>query len=353
MKNKTTFWSSLWPTIVKWHKKRTIKQWILIVCGVVVAVAVIFSMFGTFKSAHKISQKFYGEEIGHNGLRYKYGDHIYDPKTNDVLVDSIQWLFVEPGDTIGILAKNNHRAYINLNTAQLLTPLTYDKAWVFSCDRGVMVRKDTVFIFRRDGSIVNPNGFKYSRQYEMVYYHNKLIVRNDEDLKGMIDTAANWVLLPVYSKIDVEYQHKLYNTQLGEQCIVYNYDLDTVLMGNWKRIDIDWSAGIIATGNNGVQHLFDYNGKLVYEIIYKEIKELTYKTPRKDADGNDIYEDTECLIYVDYNNKEGLMDKHFHILTPPLFSSIEAQTKHVFFAQFGDYYDRFGTLIDDHGKPIR
>lgn len=354
MENKINFWSRLWFTFVEWCKKRTIKQWIFIVCGAIVAAAVILALFGTFrKPAKKISQKLYGEEIGHNGLRYKYGDHIYDPKTNEVLVDSIQWLFVEPGDTIGILAKNSHRAYINLNTAKLLTPLTYDKAWAFSCDRGVMVRQDTVFIFRRDGSIVNPQGFKYSRQYEMVYYHNKLVVSNDEDLKGMIDTAATWVLPPVYSKIEVEYQHKLYNTKVGEQCIVYNYNLDTVLIGNWKRIDVDWSEGIIVTENNGIQHLFDYNGKLVYEVIFKYIKELTYKTTRKDAEGNDIYEDTECLIYVDYNDKEGLMDKHFHVLTPPLFNSIEAQTKHVFFAQFGDYYDKFGTLIDDHGKPIR
>lgn len=354
MENKTNFWSRRWSTVVEWCKKRTIKQWIFIVCGAIVAIAVILALCGTFSQpAKKIGQKLYGEEIGHNGLRYKYGDHIYDPKTNEVLVDSIEWLFVESGDTIGILAKNSHRAYINLNTAQLITPLTYDKAWMFSCDRGVMVRQDTVFIFRRDGSIVNPQGFKYSRQYEMVYYHNKLVVSNDEDLKGMIDTAANWVLPPVYSKIDVEYQQKLYNTKLGEQCIVYNYDLDTVLIGNWKRVDVDWSEGIIVTENNGIQHLFDYQGKLVYEVIFRQIKELTYKTTRKDADDNDIYEDTECLVYVDYNNKEGLMDKHFHILTPPLFSSIEAQTKHVFFAQFGDYYDKFGTLIDDHGKPIR
>lgn len=47
------------------------------------------------------------------------------------------------------------------------------------------------------------------------------------------------------------------------------------------------------------------------------------------------------------------MDKHYHVLTPQLFHSIEAQTKHVFFASFGEYSDRFGTLIDDHGKALR
>lgn len=354
MKNKLTFLSHFWSLFLGWCKQRTIKQWIFMVCGTIVAIALICALCGLFsKPAKQITHKLYGEEIGRNGLRYKRGAHIYDPKTGEVLVDSIEWLFIEPGDSIAILAKNNHRAYINLNTAQLLTSLSYDKAWIFSCDRGVMVRQDTVFIFRRDGSVVNPEGFRYSRQYEMVFYHNKLVVSNDDDLRGMIDTAGTWVLPPLYSQINVEYRHKLYNTKLGEQCIVYNYDLDTVLIGEWKQIDVDWSEGMIVTEHNGIQHLFDYKGKMVYEVVFKQIKELTCKTTRKDANNEYIYEDTECLIYVDYNNKEGLMDKHFHVLTPPLFSSIEAQTKHVFFAQFGDYYDKFGTLIDDHGKPIR
>lgn len=354
MEKQTKCGAHLCSSVTNWCKKRTCKQWVLIVGGTIVAIAIMAALCGTvFTSANQLGQKLYGEEIGHNGLRYKHGEHIYDPKTNKVLVDSVQWLFVEPGDSIGILAKNNRRAYINLNTAQLLTSLTYDKAWAFSCNRGVMVRQDTVFIFRRDGSIVNPNGFKYARQYEMVYYHNNLVVSNEYDLKGMIDTAAVWVLPPEYSKIEIEYQHKLYNTKKEELCIVYNYDLDTILMGNWKQIDVDWSEGIVVTENNGIQHLFDYKGKLVYEVIFKEIEELSYNTGRRDMNDDAIYEETNCLVYVDYNNKKGLMDKHFHVLTPPLFYSIEAQTKHVFFAKFGNYYDKFGTLIDEHGKPIR
>jgi hypothetical protein len=46
------------------------------------------------------------------------------------------------------------------------------------------------------------------------------------------------------------------------------------------------------------------------------------------------------------------MDKRYQILTPPLFYDITAQTKHTFFASFGNWSNRFGTLIDDHGKPI-
>lgn len=327
---------------------------VISLCGGIVLLATICAVCGSLGcSPSNKANKLYGEEIGDKGLRYKYADHIYDPHTGEILLDSISWLYIGRGDTIGIVAKQDKRAYINLNTAVLITPLEYDKAWAFSSDRGVMVKKDSVYIFRRDGSIVNHHGLCYRGQYELLYYCGKLVIADENNLYGVLDTATNWVLPAQYTYIDNDYQHQLYNTKLGEQCIVYNYNLDTILMGNYKSMDFDWSEGIIATEYNGTQHLFDYEGKLLCETIYKRIRELTYNTNRKDTDGKDIYEPTDCYVYVDYNDKCGLMDNHYRVLTPPLFYDIEAQTKHIFFASFGEYSGRFGTLIDDHGKAIR
>ena len=327
---------------------------VILVCLPVVIIAIGVSLTRSTHSAPTtIKRHLYGEEIGRDGLRYKHGAHIYNPETNKILVDSIEWLHIAPGDTIGILAKNHRRAFINLNNAQLLTPLDFDKAWQFSCDRGIMSRHDSLFIFRRDGSQVNATGLTACFQYEYLFYDNKIVLKTDYEHVGLLDTAGNWVLEPIYSKIDMYYSRRLYNTKLGDECIVYDYNLKPVLRGAYKNIEIDWTEGLIATEHNGVQRLFDYDGKLVYKVIYKRIEELIYNTGRKDKDGNDIVEDTDCYIYVDYNNKRGLMDKHYNVLTPPLFHSIEAQTKHVFFASFGEYSDRFGTLIDDHGKALR
>ena len=44
--------------------------------------------------------------------------------------------------------------------------------------------------------------------------------------------------------IENEYQHRLYNTRIDDQCIVYSYDLDTVLLGHYKTIDVDWSEPV-------------------------------------------------------------------------------------------------------------
>ena len=348
------FFTRIWASMSAFWKARSLAARVILVCVPVILIAISLSFSRSVRTAPKaIEKRLYGEEIGRNGLRYKHGAHIYNPETNEILVDSIEWLHVSAGDTIAILAKNHRRAFINLNNAQLITPLDFERAWEFTCDRGIMSRHDSLFIFRRDGSQVNETGIKTRNQYEYLYNNNHLVLNVDYEHVGLLDTAGQWVLEPVYSMIEKSYDKRLYNTKLGDECIVYDYAMQPVLKGAYKAIEIDWSEGIIATEHNGIQHLFDYNGKLVYQVIYKSIEELSYNTHRKDADDRDIYEETDCYIYVDYNDKRGLMDKHYHVLTPPLFHSIEAQTKHVFFASFGEYSDRFGTLIDDHGKALR
>lgn len=343
-------WAINWT---KLHRFLSKHFW-LIFGSIIVLIALTYAAIGTFSGSKKhLKNAIYGEEIGSKGLRYKHGDHIYNPKTGDILVDSISWLHTPYGDSIGILAKNGKRAYINLNTGAVITPLEYDKAWEFNSERGVMVKNDSIYIFKADGQPVNPIGFKYRQQYQLIFHQGKLILKMDDNKMGLIDTAATWILEPVYTFIKNEHQHRLYNTKLDEQCIVYNYDLDTILTGQYKEIEVDWSEGIIATEHNGLQHLFDYKGKLIYEVIFKDIRELTYNTKRLDSNGEEIWESTECYAYIDYNNKEGLMDKNYKVLTPPLFYDIKARSKHIFFATFGQYDDEFGTLIDHHGKPIR
>ncbi len=332
-------------------RKKTIFISLTAIAAIIVLTATGLAVYKHFN--HSVKSKLQGVEIGNAGLRYVYCDYIYNPKTGKKLITGIDWVFEQSSDSIGILAKEGKRAYINLNTACLLTPLDYDKAWVFACDRGVMVRHDSVFIFRRDGSIVNPQGLPYQREHELVFFHNNLILHGTPDLVGVIDTAAQWVLQPEYKSISMDYSHRLYNTQKKDLWQVFDFDMTPILKGNYHDITIDWSEGIIATEYNGIEHLFSYEGKMMYEVIYRRIRELNYETDRKDKNGAPIYAPTNCYVYEAYNGKCGLMNRQYKILTPPQFRNIEAQTQHIFFASFGDYSSRFGTLIDELGKPIR
>ena len=233
--------TNIWASVRSWWQARSLATRLFLLCAPVVLSAVVYSLIRSGHSAPKAIQKhLYGEQIGRNGLRYKHGAHIYDPVSGTILVDSIQWLHISPGDSIAILAKQGRRAYINLNTAELLTPLSFDKAWEFACDRGVMSSKDSLYIFRRDGSQVNMQGLPAAGQYEYLYYKNRLVLRTDYEHVGLWGTTCQWVLEPVYSEIETSYGRMLYNTRLGDECIVYDFNLQPVLRGAYKSIDVDW-----------------------------------------------------------------------------------------------------------------
>lgn len=237
MNRISSFFVRLWMGFVAFWKARSITTRVLLVCLSVILVAVCLSLSRSFKTAPKaIEKRLYGEEIGREGLRYKHGAHIYNPKNGEILVDSIEWLHVTRGDTIAILAKNHRRAFINLNNAQLITPLDYDKAWQFSCDRGIMSRHDSLFIFRRDGSQVNVTGLSSRNQYEYLFYNNTLVLNVDYKHVGLLDTAGNWVLEPIYSMVETNYNKRLYNTKLGDECIVYDFDLKPILRALIKTL---------------------------------------------------------------------------------------------------------------------
>ena len=321
-----------------------------------VSAAVVVTAIGVALYKHyekPVKNKLLGNEIGTNGLRYVYHDYIYNPRTGKKLVTDVDWLYISSNDSIGILAKEGKRAYINLNTADLITPLEFDKAWAFACNRGVMTKNDSVYIFRRNGSQVLSEPLPYQQEYELVFYRNQLVIHGSPELVGVIDTTGHWVLPPEYKSVDINYSHQLYNTQKTNLWTVFNFELQPILKGDYREITIDWTEGLIATEYNGIEHLFSYEGKLLYEVIYQSIHEMVYETRKKDKDGGPIYEPINCFVYQAYSGKCGLMNLQYKILTPPLFHDIEPQTKHVFFASFGEYSSRFGTLIDELGRPIR
>ena len=77
---------------LQWFKTCSTKSKCLVIAGSIILVAVIYSVCGTFIGTNKAIKSLYGEEIGEQGLRYKYREHIYNPKTGEILVDSIDWL---------------------------------------------------------------------------------------------------------------------------------------------------------------------------------------------------------------------------------------------------------------------
>lgn len=344
--------SSAWASVKAFWTSRKWGVKLLTVCIISLMGYGLYSMLDRAYRQRKI-ESCYDYSIGQKGLQYnELKRRIYNPKTKTVIVDKIEWLHYHHSDTIGILAKDNKRAFINLNTGQLITPLTFDKGWQFSCKRGVLSRNDSLYIFRPDGSQVNAEGIPTIDNYEFVFHNNQLLVKQDIDQYGLLDTAAHWLLEPEYKQLDIDYHHQRIIGQIEEEWVVYDFGIQEKLRGPYKSIQSDWTEGLIVTELDGIQHLYSYDGQLLHKVIYRSIERIRYDTEKTDHNGNTIYAETDCYMYQNYDYKCGLMDKNYRPLTPAIFYDIEAQNKHLFFASFGEYHHSFGTMIDEYGHEI-
>jgi len=306
-----------------------------------VAAAIVLTVLACSKvNEAEFRELAYDEwEVGDNGLIYKTGERLFDPKSNKTLVNDIDWLQYETYDSIGVLAKKGKRAFINLNTGKLLTSLSYDHGWFFRSNRGVMERNDSLFIFDRSGKVLNKVGIpaRGNNLYEYLFNDGKMVVEAEPNKYGILDTAARWIMEPIYDHLEHNWDNQLYSCKLGDTWSVLNYDLDTIMCGKWKNLDISWNSGIIVTETNGIERSYSYEGKLLFNVIYESIDQLYYDD-----------EPTGLFRYTAHSGKCGLMDSNYKPLTPPQFYEIEARSKSVFFGYYGD----FGVLLNRKGQTI-
>ncbi len=87
--------------------------------------------------------------------------------------------------------------------------------------------------------------------------------------------------------------------------------------------------------------------------VYTMVEEISYMVEEMDSDGDIYYQEipTGVFMYRDVNFNYGLMSSDFTRLTQPLFSSITARSKDVFFCEYMD--SEMGVLIDRNGKILK
>ena len=112
----------------------------------------------------------------------------------------------------------------------------------------------------------------------------------------------------------------------------------------------------LALANDTLYHLSSDGTLCIAEPstwVYASIEEIMYISEKEDEDGNTFYseESTGLLRYEDSNRNYGLMSADFTRLTEPLFSSISAQSKEVFFCEYLN--SGLGVLINKNGQIIK
>lgn len=164
-----------------------------------------------------------GTYVGTHGLVYNYEDHaIIKTRPNRIVLDNVDDLEYEDGDSIGIISQFGKYGLLNLNTAQFVVPAKYEEIWAIEQNRCLAFRRDSVYTLdMSDGSIITAEARSnicrtirplYLNQEEYYDFSNDTYIIDEQHLllyeytddkgrKGLMDKSLQRITPPIYSVI--------------------------------------------------------------------------------------------------------------------------------------------------------
>lgn len=246
---------------------------------------------------------------------------LVNTETGKTLIEDISVDWVQNGtDSLAVFAKDDKRGYFNVKTGEIIVPLTYKHAWIFSEGLAGVVQKDKVGFINTKGELVIPCRFPYrgNSLSSFVFKNGHCVVADSMQRIGVIDTLGNWVLQPQYDAIHLA----------KDYAVVYQE-------GQLKK-QVDFSGKVIAEG------LID----AIYEIRYNKtyINKQTGIPEVIEMINNEFKE-----YYVE--GRSGLMTKNGKCITPPIYTDIRGLTEELFCAQLEDWETK--VIINTKGEIIK
>lgn len=264
----------------------------------------------------------YEEELSERISVRSFGDKksLVNTETGQTLIDDLEVDWIRTGrDSLAVFAKDDKRGYFNVNTGEIIVPLTYKHAWVFSEGLAGVVQNDMVGFINTKGELVIPCRYPYrgNALSSFVFSHGRCVVADSMQHIGAIDTMGNWVIEPKYDAVHLA----------KDYAIVYN-------KGQFKK-QIDYAGHVLADG------LIDevYNLRYCKSYISAETGE-----PTSGSALNEHYME----YYVE--GRSGLMTRTGKFITPPIYTNIDCIGEELFCAQLQDYNSK--VIINGKGEII-
>ena len=353
----------VWRTIRNWWTNRS--KWLRRLMVTVAAVGVV-GMVGLL--AYDVYNDNYGRDYWDRELAdgiylHSYADNkwrVYDNVAEEYTTKKMDWLSDKGEDnSFAVYALQNRRGYINLETGKVMVDALandYRKAWVFSEGlAAVMVDKKIGFI-NAENQVVIPFEFDYSADCEMwdfgyVFHNGYCIMTNLEGKLGLIDTAGNWVLEPVYDEIwrptdsghRVVIKDGLYGLYDAGLNLVYEVAYDFIS-------DCRNSQGFVLT-KDGKMWQEDCAGNVVTPFMYEECELLHYPVDLADEDYGYVY---NLSIYAKYvvSGKYGILNRLTgEPITSAVYDDVEMISPEVFEVNLAGVYGEH--LLDCSGRVIK
>ena len=292
-------------------KKVFISMFVAAVCGVVSI---------SLTSCHREAD--HKEELSERISVVSYGkkSKLVNTETGKTLIDDLSVDWIRTGrDSLAVFAKDDKRGYFNVNTGEIVVPLTYKHAWVFSEGLAGVVQNDMVGFINTKGEIVIPCRYPYrgNALVDFVFENGRCVVADSMQHIGAIDTLGNWVVEPKYDAVHLS----------KDYAVVYN-------KGQFKK-QIDYNGKILADG------LIDYVNNLTYTKAY-----LNTETGKPD------YDPALNEKYMEYRveDRSGLMTRSGKFITPPLYTDITCLGEELFTAQLQDWSSK--VIINGNGTVV-
>ena len=275
---------------------------------------------------HEYGNKYVSPYVIHHD---SYPGYLYNTVKGCRTVTGVQWVCKSSyGDSLAVYCTNDEhkKGYFNLYTGEVAVKAQYDKAWVFSEGVACVYDKGTLHFIDHKGQRAIDKVFPYTERIDGYCFHNGLCcMLGDNNRIGLIDRQGNWVVSPEY--YEMSYDTKGFWLVQDRD---WNYGLldaegKVLLPIEYGSIDIHHQDSCIFVRHlSGLSQVLDFGCNVINPCNYTEVHKLTYQTDEIDEEGVFKLAPATCLMYSTDNWDYGLMDKDGNIVTPPLYSDIEA-----------------------------
>lgn len=307
-------------------------------------------------------EKYISNHLVFQEMYYSDEKRVYDKSKHKVLLENVDWVVVsDDKDSLAVFARNGKRGYLNRFTGEVVVPEIYTRAWIFSEGLAAVEKDGELLFIDHSGKVVIDKDFQvYFDDPKYAFQKGYCMIKNPVNGKmGLIDRTGKWVLNAEYDNIFNN--EGFWQVEKDGRVGLYSAKMEQMFPVENTAIDVS-ADGIEVRRADHIAKRYDREGHIVSDFVIDEISNLRYETTelRKDVkpddDGfvdNRIYKIADCQQYLvrsgnyDIPDYYGLLNRNGKIITPPIYTSIEAIDRNLYLCQPD------GVLINDHGKIVK
>lgn len=289
-------------------------------------------------SNHVVFQQIYYSDKG----------RLYDKNKGIVLLEDVDWVVTsDDKDSLAVFSKDGKRGYINRFTGKVAIPLSFTRAWIFSEGLAAVEKDGELMFIDHSGKVVIDKDFQvHFDDPKYAFKNGYCMVKNPVDGKmGLIDRSGNWAL-------DAEYDNLFNNdgfwqVEKDRRVGLYTADMDLLFPVENTAIYV-YNDCIEVRHADHIARRYDHKGNITVNFVIDDVNNLIYETTelRNNTESSDdgctdskVYGIANCQQYLvrsgDYNSSDyyGLLNRNGEIVTPPIYTSIEAIGKDLYLCQ--------------------